>query len=283
MSVVALILFALFIAVTLSVWLIMAGTNQAFAAYRERYTAVAEENLSKMFVFIDTRKMFVSNIAALLLVPLVVYFVFGNFFYAVVLGIGLFVLPKVLYRYMANRRLRDIESVLPDSLTQIAGSMRAGATLATAIEAMVQETKGPISQEFGLVLREQRLGVTMEEALEHLGQRIQSADINLIVTAALVARDVGGNLAEIFDRLASTLREKAAMEGKIRALTAQGKLQGIVVALLPFGMILVLDQMEPEAMAPMFHSLAGWLVLGVILIMELLGWFMIRKIVSIDV
>ena len=165
----------------------------------------------------------------------------------------------------------------------MAGAMRAGASLPLAIEAMVREVQAPLSQEFGLVLREQRMGIPLDEAFENLGKRVPSPDLGLVVAAARIARDVGGNLSEVFNRLADTLRQKAVMEGKIKALTSQGKLQGWIVGLLPLGMILVLYQMEPGAMLPLFISVLGWAVLAVIAVLELMGAFMIRKIVTIDV
>ena len=119
--------------------------------------------------------------------------------------------------------------------------------------------------------------------LENLGERVKSEDLALVLTAARIGRDVGGNIAEIFDRLSSTLRQKQSTEGKIEALTSQGKLQGWVVGMLPVGMIIVLYQMEPVAMKPLLTSLFGWMVLAVIVVLELLGIFMIRKIVAIDI
>lgn len=134
-----------------------------------------------------------------------------------------------------------------------------------------------------MVLKEQRLGVPIEQAMEGLASRVRSENVDLVVAASLVSKDVGGNLAEIFERLSSTLREKIAMEGKIKALTAQGKLQGWVVGALPVGMILVLSQMEKTAITAMFNSLAGWIWLGGISLLLLLGMFFIRRIVNIDV
>ena len=108
-------------------------------------------------------------------------------------------------------------------------------------------------------------------------------EIDLVVAAMTIARDTGGNLAETMDRLAGTLRAKAIMEGKIRALTSQGKLQGLVVGALPIFMMLILSSLQHDAMMPLFHAWYGWVVLGVIFILELIGFMLIRKIVNIDV
>jgi tight adherence protein B len=148
---------------------------------------------------------------------------------------------------------------------------------------VVNESAAPLSQEFSMVLRAQRLGMSLDDALHGMGQRLDMEDMDLFVSAMTIAKDVGGNLAEILERLAATLRAKAAMEGKIRALTAQGRLQGWVVGLLPLVLGMVLCAMDPDAMRPMFTTAYGWGVLAVIAILLSLGGFFIRKIVTIDI
>jgi tight adherence protein B len=125
--------------------------------------------------------------------------------------------------------------------------------------------------------------MALEEALDTMARRLKLEEVDLVVTALTIARDIGGNLAETLDRLAGTLRTKAMIEGKIRSLTSQGKLQGMVVGALPVGMAFVLSAMEPEAMQPLFHTWWGWAVVAVIGVLELVGFLMIRKIVNIDV
>lgn len=279
----AIVLGIIFVAVTISAWCVIHLASAGWNRYEENFTENMTDKLQNMFMFVDAKRIFLFNAVAVLVVPVIVYFLTDNYFYAVIGGLGVLATPKLTYAYLQKKRLRDFEEALPDSISQIAGSMRSGATLPIAIEAMVKETKGPISQEFSLVLRETRVGIGIDEAFENLGNRVPCQDLALVVSAARIARDVGGNLAEIFDRLASTLREKATMEGKIRALTSQGKLQGWVVGMLPIGMMLVLMQMEPVAMQPLFNSVFGWGTLVVIGVLEILGMLVIRKIVSIDV
>ncbi len=277
------VLGTVFVAIIAVAWAFMYAGTRGFERYREGFTESASTRLSELFLFIDARKVFLGHVAGVVVAPAVIYALTGNPVYTLAVGVGAIILPRFAFRWMAKRRLQEFEAALPDAIAQIAGSMRAGATLPIAIEAMVKETKGPISQEFSLVLRENRVGVPLEEAMENMSQRVPCPDLDLVLAAALIARDVGGNLSEIFERLASTLREKAAMEGKIRALTAQGKLQGWVVGLLPVGMILILYQMEPEAMHPLLNSVLGWAFVAVMAVLELMGLFMIKKIVTIDV
>lgn len=277
------LLAVIFAAITFSAWVGLSIGISAWQKYRHNFTRHAQDNLSRMFLFIDARKVFIYNLAAITIVPLAVYLVTRLPVFAVVAGATMWGVPKVLFRIMHRRRLVRFEAQLPEGLNMMAGAMRAGASLPLAIEAMVREVQAPLSQEFGLVLREQRMGIPLDEAFENLGKRVPSADLGLVVAAARIARDVGGNLSEVFNRLADTLRQKAVMEGKIKALTSQGKLQGWIVGLLPIAMIFVLYQMEPNAMLPLFVSVLGWAVLGVIAILEILGALMIRKIVTIDV
>jgi tight adherence protein B len=147
----------------------------------------------------------------------------------------------------------------------------------------ISEIPAPLSQEMSVVIREQRLGLALEDALETMAMRLELEEIDLVVAAMTISRDVGGNLAETLDQLARTLRAKAVMEGKIRALTSQGKLQGWIVGALPLFLMFALSSMQPEAMAPLFNTLIGYLVLAVIGILELIGFLLIRKIVTIDV
>lgn len=283
MTMVDLAMVLVFVGATLVTWLLLRVSPALGANYKQAYASRTQDTLSKLFVFVDQKRLLAANLGALLIAPIVVYLLTSNAVLTVATVVAALVTPRYTLRIMARRRLEEIERSLPDALAQIAGAMRAGSTLLIAMENMVRETKGPISQEFGMVLKEQRLGVPIEQAMEGLASRVRSENVDLVVAASLVSKDVGGNLAEIFERLSSTLREKIAMEGKIKALTAQGKLQGWVVGALPVGMILVLSQMEKTAITAMFNSLAGWIWLGGISLLLLLGMFFIRRIVNIDV
>ncbi len=278
-----LLLALLFVALTICVWTVLRLGSLGYGRYQSGFTNRAEDSFEQLFLFIDSRKLFLSNVGLLLVLPLTVYFVFGSWLYVVLVVIGIFALPKYLLKMMEARRRAAINAALPDALAQVAGAMRAGATFLNAIESMVEETSGPISQEFSLMLREQRMGLTLSDALENVAERVQTEEMDLLITATQISRELGGNLSEIFERLSITLRRKMEMEGKIDALTSQGKMQGWVVGLLPFFIILALTLIEPESMKPIYTSLLGWCFLAVILTMEVLGGVMIRKIVNIDV
>lgn len=283
MSDIYLALVAVFFAIFIAVWFSSRYVLIGWRNYQDKFTDQAQSRLDSMFLFLDTQKVFVSNVIFIVIAPLVVGLVTESAFYVAVTFFSALVAPKILVKLMEKKRRKSIALGLPDSLAQIAGSMRSGSTFTNAIEIMVSETKGPIAQEFSLLLKEQKMGISQQDALHNLAERIDSEDVDLVVTAALIAKDVGGNLAESLERLSMMLRQKIEMELKIDALTSQGKLQGVVVGLLPFAIMLALMEMEPEAMEPLFSSILGWGFLSAIIVLELVGAVMIKKIVSIDV
>ena len=141
----------------------------------------------------------------------------------------------------------------------------------------------PISQELALVVREQRLGVAFEDAIDHLARRVPSQDVQLVSSALRISREVGGNLGETVARLGHTIRKRLMMEQKIQALAAQGRLQGMVMTILPALVVFALLQIEPQAVGALFNTIRGWAVLAIAILFEVLGYFWIRKIVSIEV
>lgn len=273
----------IFLGITAVIWLIMLGISKYTIWYKNEFTSNLSKNFHSMFMFVDSDKYFYLYVFLLLLLPASVYLSSENVVYTVCTVILLLITPKNIHKFLFNRRQKQLVTSLPDTLVQMSGSLRAGASLAISIEAMVAETKGPIAQEFSLVLREMRIGVSMDDAFDNLAKRVNEEEYTLVVAASRIAREVGGNLSETFELLSNTLRKKIMMEGKIKALTAQGIMQGWVVGLLPIGMMLILMQMEPEAMRPLLHSVVGWGFLTVVIIMELLGAVMIKKIVTIDI
>ena len=203
------------------------------ARQKSTITQQAKGGLEDMFIFIDPTQLFYYNIAALVLIPLALWFVTENVVVVVGTAIAITLAPKFVVNHLRKSRLTQFERQLPDSLLMVSGSMRAGASLTVAMESMVKEQKPPLSQEFELMLREQRLGVDFDTAMKHMEERMPLQDFILVVAALRISREVGGNLAEILETLAETLRRKHQMEGKIDSLTAQGRMQGLIMTMLP--------------------------------------------------
>ncbi|HEX8987253.1 MAG TPA: type II secretion system F family protein [Rhodocyclaceae bacterium] len=264
-------------------WTVWEMVARLLQRQRDTIRNEAAASLEDMFIFIDPTRMFYWNVGALFVLPPLLWLFFGNPVIPIAAAIGLIVLPKWMVGFMRKRRFETFEHQLPDAMLMVSGSLRAGAGLNVALESMVAESKPPVSQEFELLLRELRVGVDFDTALRHMETRLPVQDFIMVVSALRISREVGGNLADILESIADTLRKKHVMEGKIKSLTAQGKIQGVVMTGLPLFLMLVLYKMEPEAMGPLFTTWIGWVVLAVIGVMEALGYFFIRKIVNIDV
>ena len=259
------------------------ASEQFMHRYQESFVNQARVNLADMFLFMDTGTLFAFNVGVLVLVPLVLWIATGNLLLPIAAVLVLAILPRKLYVWMRQRRIDKIQEQLPDGLLMLAGSMKAGVGFGPAMEAMVSDGMPPLAQELALGLREQRMGVKTEEALEHFAERVPVQDVKLFVSAVQISREVGGNLAESLTILAETLRRRLIMESKVKALTSQGRLQGIVMAMLPVAMVAFLAFAYPETMRPMFHTAIGWTVIAICAVMEYLGYRMCRKIMTIDV
>jgi tight adherence protein B len=271
------------LAATVLTWFVIDMGTATLKRYRTSFTKRANFQAREFFLFIDPRKLFAANVAAVALAPLLVWMVSGSMMLAlpVLLMMGLF--PRTLYAWMRSRRMHKFEEQLPDALMMLAGGMRAGIGLNAAMVQLVAEAPAPLGQEFSLLLREQRLGLPLEQSLANLARRVPTQTTTLVVSAMRIATETGGSLAETLERTAHTIRSRLQMEGKIRALTAQGKLQAWVVGALPVALMLVLNRMEPEAMSHLWNERIGWATLAVLAVFEGLGIYVIRRIVAIDV
>ena len=227
----------------------------------------------------------------------VLMFIFGFFLPALhsplVLLIGAligFMLPRFWLGRRKGGRLSAFNKQLPDTITLIANALRAGSSFLQAIELVVRESRPPVSTEFGRVIREVNLGLPFEQALENMVRRVRSDDLELMATAIAIQHQVGGNLAEILDSIAYTIRERVRIKGEIRTLTAQQRLSGYVVGFLPIALAGFLFVAAPGFMEPMFLNPPAVLGLpaGVVIlifggIMMFIGFMLIRKIVDIEV
>jgi tight adherence protein B len=257
--------------------------TRGLARMRARFTEHARFDLRELFLFIEPQRLFLLGLGATVLMAAAAGLATSSWFAAGAAAAGGALLPRAALRLLRRRRLAALEQQLPDALLILAGGLRAGASLTQGLQQLVAEMPAPLSQELDLLLREQRLGVALDEALEHLHRRVPLATLTLAVSAMRIATETGGHLAETLERTAQTLRSQLAMEAKIRALTAQGKLQAVVVGALPVVLIAVLQRMEPQAMGLLFSTPVGWATLAVILLLEASGIVVIRKIVDIDV
>jgi tight adherence protein B len=276
----------IFIAVTCSVFFLSLAVYQvlvkAFERYKEHYVTKSMTDLSDMFLFIDAGQILVLTGASVVLLG-VLGWIFINPAVAILLAAAGAFAPTFLVRFYRARRIKLFNAQLVDALQAMSSAMRAGLTLQQAVEQIAREAPVPLSQEFGLFVKEVKFGVSFEEALVNMAHNVGSDDLDLVVTSANIARQLGGNMAEMFETISATIRERFRLEGKIQSMTAQGKLSGWIVAALPLVLGVVINGMRPDLMEPMLEHWFGWVLIASIVIMEALGIFFIRKIVDIDV
>ncbi|WP_123106030.1 type II secretion system F family protein [Acidithiobacillus sulfuriphilus] len=272
-----------FLAVASGVFMAFLAAQRALAGGRVTFSRESRARLSELFIFADTDLLWKLNLAAVIVLPVIVWLVLGSPVLGGAMVVAIALLPRFALRWLKKRRLDQLHGQLPDALLMLASGLRGGANLQQAMEGLSRDLSPPISQELALVVREQRLGVAFEDAIDHLAQRIPSQDMQLVSSALRISREVGGNLADTVARLGDTIRKRLLMEQKIKALTSQGRLQGMVMTALPALIVLALLQIEPQAMGALFHTVRGWAVLAIAILFEVLGYFWIRKIVSIEV
>lgn len=197
-------------------------------------------------------------------------------------GLGSLI-PTLAQRLQESKKSKLFNDQLSDTLTLISNSLKAGYSFLQAMDVVSREMPAPISQEFGRALKEANLGVPVEEALVQITKRIESEDLDLVLTAVIIQRQVGGNLAAILDNITETIRERVRIQGEIRTLTAQGKISGIVITCLPVALGLYLYLTSPKYINILFTHPLGLLMLGIAFFSQIIGGFLIYKIVNIKV
>ena len=204
-------------------------------------------------------------------------------FVGLVCMIVAFPMPRLYLRLLRKQRLQKFTDQLEDALLAMSSSLKAGFSINQALDAVAQENRSPISFEFTLLMQELRLGVSLEEALFKMNKRLGSPDFELVSVAIITARQTGGELTAILERLAGVIRERVKIQQKIRSLTAQGRLQAYIIGAVPFLLMLAMFYISPDMMDSFFSSITGILLLAVVIALDAVGFFVIRKITTIDI
>jgi tight adherence protein B len=255
--------------------------NRAVKRQRERYV---EESLTRReaVLYLTANQRIVISLACAFCVGVVGWVVMG-LAAGVLMGFCALFAPGIYIKMLATKRLALFNEQLVDSLNALSSAFRAGLSFAQAIEAIAEEAEDPLGNEFRIAAREMRMGVDIPDALEHISQRTGSDDMGLVATSTAVAAGMGGNMAEMFETISRTIADRFRIEGRIAALTSMGRMQGIVVALLPFVLAIALNWMRPDLMGPMMAHPFGWALIAAILTLDLIGALIIKQIVEIDV
>ena len=295
-----LILVAVFVSFGLLGWALSPGISRKVEESTSGYVKWMIEMFDKMFLTISGRVCLYCIIISTIVWFFLAYWLTaglpsgGGYFafrtlIALVLSLGLFGMPtgyrmpRFVVQYMWQRRINKFGEQLIDALTFMSNGLRSGLSLVQSMDMVKEELYNPMSQEFALVLSQQRLGVPLEDALLSLEERIDTEDVQIMVTSINILRQSGGNLTETFDTIAYTIRERMKVEGKIRSMTAQGVSQGVIIVLMPFVLAAILYLMDPELISRLWTTWVGLVMVTMMLLLQTLGALMIRKIVRIEV
>ena len=275
------------------VYIVMQAFESGADAYAQTYSDDTSRQFEDIFLFIPARRITEAAIACSGAAFLILFLSFTNWksitsimisavICALVSCLALLV-PKKILDILRLRRRNKINEQLVDTLMSMSNGLKAGFSISQVFENISKNADPPISQEFDLFVQQTRLGVSFSEALNNMEERVKSQDMTLLVLAIETARKTGGNLTEVMENIAHTIRERIRIQGRIKTLTSQGRLQGIIVGLMPIAIFFMLMTLQPELMQSFLHSAMGLVIMGVSLVLIILGGLMIKKIVNIDI
>ena len=282
-----------FMAVTLATMVIVDFFTYASNRYKERYIEEAAVELDDVLLQMPASKIFDVSLAISATSCFMAMAILGaasadwswskGIFIGVLAAIVSFPAPRLYLRHLKKKRLILFNQQLEDALLTMSSALKAGFSINQAIEEVAGENRRPISIEFKMLLNELRLGVSIDEALQKMVDRLESPDFELVATAIITARQTGGELTMILERLASVIRERMRISGRLRALTAQGKLQAYLIGAMPIMLMFAMSYIAPKMMSAFFHSIIGILMIVGAFIFVIIGFFVIKKITTIDI
>jgi tight adherence protein B len=212
---------------------------------------------------------------------------FGSWILGIILGTLLaligFKAPRKIVDYLVAKRIKAYSLQMVDALQLLSNGIRAGLSVPQAIGMIVDEMPAPISQEFNVILQQNRIGVPLEDCFENLSKRIPTEDNDMFVSSVNILRETGGNLAETFDTIVDVIRERVRLQQKIDTFTAQGMFQGMVIGAMPYALGLIYYLQDPKSMTPLFTTVIGFLMLFMAVLFDLAGIYVIMKIVKIKI
>jgi tight adherence protein B len=281
------------LSITLMTFVLIDFFVYASGKYRERYLREATLELDDVLLQLPAGRILDVTIALSLFAGFSTVLIFASssdkfswskgIFLGVAVCVAAFPMPRLYLRYLKKQRLIKFNEQLEDALGAMSSSLKAGFSINQAMETVSNENKHPVSIEFRLLMQEIRLGVPLEKALDNMNNRLGSEDFELVATAIITARQTGGELTVIFDRLAGLIRERARINGKLRAMTAQGKLQAILIGIMPFALLFMMSYVAPDTMNQFFNSIIGIISIIGATLLVVIGFLVIRKITTIDI
>lgn len=273
-----------FFAVTLAI--VGGGEWVANRVAQERgiYEKIIGKELHRLFLDISPQEFFLVHIVVVLMCIVLASIGFEDYLAGFVVGgiAGIF-LPRFYLKKQWKNRIADLEGQVEEAMIYMSNSFKANPALPDAMQDVCNAMGPPISQEFGVMLKEYKLGTPLDSALINMQKRVPSRNLQLAVSALIIGRTVGGNIPKILEDIAGTIRESFRLERVIDTQTAQGKMQAWVMGLMPAVVVILFYLMDPELITPLFETLPGYAILGVATVLNLIGVAFILKIVAIEV
>ena len=249
------------------------------------YKKKLQAELTRSHLLLKVDELIVLNMIILIVTGALVLMLMGlsGWLPALVTGIISWNIPMLVIKSKTKKRIKLLNEQLADAITMMSNSLKAGYSFFQAIEIVVEEMDGPISEEFGTLQKEINLGQTTEKAMENMATRVLSEDLELVITAVMIQRQVGGNLSEVLDNITATIRDRVRIKGELKTVTAQGRMSGWIISLLPLILYVLIYFINPTQMSLLFTKPLGILMIITAVVMELIGIMAIRKIVQIEI
>ena len=252
--------------------------------YEKLYLFRLVDEAKGMFMLVTPQKLLIIHLALMLSFFMLGLFLVGRgLFWAMMLAAVAFLLPALHFSRLKSKRAEKFDDQLVDALITIANSMKAGLTLPQAYKVVADHMNPPISQEFDLLLKEHALGTTMEQCMDRAMDRVDSKYLYIAFTATSIGQVSGGNMPDILNKISETIRELSKLEKKIASMTAQGKLQGIVLTMMPAAFGGIIYKMDPSLIAPLFNDFFGYLIVIAVILLDAVGAFFIWKIINVEI
>jgi len=284
----SLILFIIFLSFSTVIFFLLSGIVSNYRQYRRHLQNHLEALLRDNFITDSVGRLFLLAVSLSILLTMAGWLSFGGSGWRALVGAALgFVIslriPFIVIERMRQRHISRFVEQLPDGLHALSAALRSGANMSHGLQQLAEWQPAPLSQEMGLVVAQRQCGVDPGETLDNLHKRIPVQEVELMNTAIKMSSSVGGNVSDTLETLALTLSEKAGVEGKVKALTSTGRMQGLVAMAIPVAVGGFIIKMQPDKAQFFFHDPRGWLTLGIVATLMFLAHFSIQRIVNVDV
>ncbi len=241
-----------------------------------------ETELVKADMLITAEELMVVKILSSSALAFLTFSIFKDLIISLVVFVCIWNLPRIIIAKRKKDRIKQFDGQLNEGITIVSNSLKSGYSFLQAVMVVAEETRDPFSKEFKKLLKEMSLGIAEEDALRNLVMRVESEDLKLVINAILIQKDIGGNLAEILENISETIRERQKIKNELKTLTAQGRLSGIIVALLPVALAGVIYLLNKDYIVLLFTHPVGLGMIFTAILSEMMGFIMIKKIVTID-